>query len=275
MEGYVRRSLLVVGIVFLLRAEGSASCTIPLQPTKTGFTAAVRIGGHGPFRFLVDTAATQTVLTPALAGAAGIERSGTVAALTTSGPLGTESGTARNVSIGDLTVERLPVLIVALPEFKSHGRLDGIVGMDVLKDRSFLLDLRRRCLEPDFDGASLQSGTTIGSHEIVGRVALEVAGLNLVLDSGASFPVLMSPAAQKLAIADNEFELISAGGKQTARSGTIPSLRLGTITLRNLPAAFTRQHDPREDALIPASLFSSIYVDASRRFVILNGNFNR
>ena len=260
--------LVAVTASLALRREASGSCSIPLEPTRTSFVAPVRIGGEGPFRFLFDTGTSMTVLNAPLAKRLGIAPLSSRQAVGTGGALSAGTATVDGFAIGPITTT-LPVLIVDLPEFASHGRVDGIIGMDVLAGRAFRIDVRRRCVE--LDGETPANGARLESEEIVGRVAIKSDSMNFVLDSAASFAVLMSEPAQKLVKLDQSIDMTSASGRDRVDAGFIPRLRLGTLSLRDVPAAVSRQLDKREDALLPVRIFSSVYVDASRRFVILNG----
>jgi predicted aspartyl protease len=262
------RSLKIVALCLLVRGTALAGCAVPLEPTRTSFVAQVRVGVHGPFRFLVDTATSVTVVDSNVAKQLDISSSGSTQALSTTGPMDVHRGVIEDMQVGNVTRSRLPVLIAPLPIFKSHGRVDGILGMDFLAGHSVLLDIRRRCLDLDVE---VTGGTTIETEEIAGRVALRQSGLNFVLDSAASFTVLTSARAAKLAFREQTIELTSAAGRQNVPSATIPLLKLGDIVIRDLPAAIIAGRNLSEDALIPVTMFSSIFIDASRRFAVLNG----
>jgi predicted aspartyl protease len=246
--------------------DGAAAvCTIPLQPTRTSFVTEVRIDGRGPFRFLVDTGTSVTVVSPA----AGVQASRTVQAVSTTGPVEVREGTVESLRAGGAEVRSLPVVILDLPHFPSHGRIDGILGMNFVEGRSVLLDVRRRCLSVGIAGVS--GGAAIAADEIAGRVAVRVDDLRLVLDSAASYPVLMTDRARRLASVEGTFEMTSAAGRSRARSGKLPVLRLGDVVLRDLAVALVEGADPREDGLLPLTMFSSVFIAADRKTVTLNG----
>src|SRR5687767_4258212 len=114
-------------ILFLIPGiAGAGVCPIPLEPTRTSFVTKVWIEDRGPFRFLVDTGTSVTVVTPST----GLEPSKTVEALTTSGPVEIAETVASSLRAGDIEVADLRVLIADLPRFPSHGRVDGILGMN-------------------------------------------------------------------------------------------------------------------------------------------------
>ena len=255
-----------VACCMLLRAATAAGCAVPLQPTQKGYLVELRAGGAGPFRFLFDTGSSMTVVTPALAQQLSLDVTGTAQAQTTSGRVETGMGTIREVSVGGEQRDELSVLVAALPHFPGHGRIHGILGADFLAGRSYRIDLQQRCVTLD---PAVSRGTRIEAEEVAGRLALKVDAMNLVLDSGASFPVLLSARARALARETGRFEMTTAAGIHSAASGVIERLRIGDVSLRGVAAAFAAQHDPREDALIPITLFREVYVAADRRSAVV------
>lgn len=244
----------------------AAACTIPLTPTRTAFVAAVRIGASRPLRFLVDTGSSLTVIDRSVARELAIEPERRVTAVSTTGALRADETVLENVRTGDLTLARTPALVADLPTFASHGHLDGILGMSMFNGRSVLLDLRRRCVE--LDGAPPR-GVPVRAHEVAGRVAIDAEGLSFVLDSGASFPVLKSPAARAFAAPAGVAEITSAAGKRNASTATIPILHVGGVVFRDVAAALALVPDDREDGLLPITFFRAIYIAANRDLVII------
>ncbi len=260
------RALIVAILSLTVRAAVARDCSIPLQPTGTAFTAIVRIGSAGPFRFLVDTGATTTVIDRSVAAAIGLQPVRTIEALSTTGSLDVQETTVDELRAGSVTVMRSPVLITSLPRFVNHGHVDGILGMSFFAGRALLLDVRGRCVELDVPAPR---GMTLGAHEVVGRVAVEAGALTFILDSGTSFLVLTSSRARALAVEDGTMEMTSAAGRRRAATATIPIFRIGPVILRDVPAALAPAEDPREDGLLPVTPFASVYIAADRKRVIL------
>lgn len=242
-------------------------CPIPLQPTKTSFVTAVWIGAEGPLRFLVDTGATTTVIDRKVAQRIGLKPVRTIAAVTTTGPLDVSEAVVEELRAGEERSWGMSVLIADLPHFPNHGRLDGLLGMNAFAGRALNIDVRGGCIELD---ANPPRGATIAAREIAGRVAIEVEGLSLILDSGASFPVLTSPRARALATGETAMELTSASGRQRATKATVPLLRIGHLIFRDITVALAPQTDAREDGLLPITPFHNVYIAADRKSVIVN-----
>ncbi|HEX6178451.1 MAG TPA: aspartyl protease family protein [Thermoanaerobaculia bacterium] len=261
------RALLLNVVALVVAVTDVLACSVPLKSTRTSFTASVTVEGEGPFRFLVDTGSSLTVIDRALAQRLRLPSGKPIEAITTSGAASVVRSTVTELRAGSLIVANLPVLVTPLPHFPSHGRVDGIVGMNALANRSFVLDVERRCLDID---AIEPEGTTLAAREVASRVTIAIDEVNFVLDSGASFPVLMTLRARALGVRNGASHVTTAGGVHAMESARIPELRAGNVRLRDLDAVFAPPTgDPREDALLPVTAFRRIYVDAARTRVIL------
>src|SRR6476469_9632438 len=106
------------------------ACPIPLEPTRTAFVTSVSLGATGPFRFLVDTGSTLTVVDRAVADRLGLELIRTITAVSTTGTVETAETVIAQLQAGDVSMTGVAALVVSLPRFPSHGHLDGILGMN-------------------------------------------------------------------------------------------------------------------------------------------------
>src|SRR5688500_17754801 len=155
----------------VVRDLSAAGCGVPLEPTRTAFVVSVSVGEHGPYRFLFDTGTSTSVITPKLARRVGATMFGTTEAITTTGTVRVGRSVIENVRIGAIRRPALPVLILALPEFPSHGRIDGIIGSDILAGHGYRIDVDGRCLH--FDAQAVE-GSRVEAEEIGGRMTLRV-----------------------------------------------------------------------------------------------------
>jgi predicted aspartyl protease len=256
-----------VGLFLVAGAAMGGGCSIPLQPTRTAFVTDVRVGSSGVLRFLVDTGATTSVIDRSVALQIGLRASRTVAAVSTTGVLDVGEAVVGELRAGAISAFDTPVLIADLPSFSSHGRLDGILGMSFFAGRSLLLDVGRRCAEV---GIEAPRGTLLAAREVAGRIAVEIDGLQFVLDSGASFPVLRSARARARAGDGSTAEVTSAAGRRRMTTAILPVLHIGRRIVRAVSVAIAPDVDPREDGLLPVTFFSSIYIAADRKSVVVN-----
>jgi predicted aspartyl protease len=260
------RALVALALCLAVPEAGAGECPIPLEPTGTAFVTTVRIGSEGPLRFLVDTGATITVIERSVAQRIGLQPTRTIEAISTTGTLDVQEAMVDELRAGNVSIVHTPALITVLPQFANHGHLDGILGMSFFAGRAVHLDIRRRCAEVD---VAPPRGMTLDAHEVVGRVAVEIEGFNFILDSGASFPVLTSTHARALAVEEGGAEITSAAGRRRMSTATIPVLRIGRMIFRDVAVALAPARDPREDGLFPITPFSSIYIAADRKSVVI------
>ena len=271
-----RRQLFVITVVSIIALEvAAANCPIPLQPTRTSFVTHTWIDGQGPYKFVVDTATSVTVITPEVARAAGVKSGRTIGAVSTTGAIRVEETVLPELRAGAVSRRNVAALVHGLPRFRSHGRLDGILGMNFFGRSSYVLDVRARCLDIDVPASEISGGMHLRSSLVADRVTVHVpaAGgepLKMTLDSAASMMVLVSPRAQGLAMRGESTAVTSAAGTRQLESGIIPKLRIGDLSFRDVPSVIA-PGATGEDALLPVTLFSSVYVDSSRESVILNG----
>jgi predicted aspartyl protease len=207
-----------------------------------------------------------TVIDRSVADRIGVQSRRPVVAVSTNGAMQADEGIVDELRVANVSMRQLPVLIADLPPFTNHGRLDGILGIDFFEGRSLRFDVRKRCLEI---GVDAPAGPPLDAHEIAGRVALETEGLQFVLDSGASFPVLTSARAQALAVRGGVMDLESAAGRRRTATATLPELRIGRIVLRDVAVALVPGTDAGIDGLLPITPFASVYISADRKRVVL------
>lgn len=176
----------------------------------TAFVATVRIGPLDALRFLVDTAATRTAITPRVRNLLGLHSTDAKTEVVTGagGLIGTQSFILPSVAVGEAVEQDVHVIVLDLPHDRSWigMPLDGILGMDFLRnyDVHFKVDAGsmelsrvswrtgkptelRDASRTAFDMGS--PGLVVTSVKVNGQ---PVAG---ILDTGASRSVLNRSAA--------------------------------------------------------------------------------
>ncbi len=205
--------------VAALSALLSAACGAPAVPIRleAGLVfAEVRIDGQGPFTFILDTGATETVLTPRTARALGLRTQPVTATQAT--------GVVRSLAAGAAEVRDLRVFVFDPPQALSlrldHG-LDyhGLLGCSFLERFVTTLDYGAR--QVTFAPVARRSAAAAGADEPVPPGAARVrftlrdrlihvpalvsaagrsATLPFLLDTGAAEVVLRPAAATRLGL---------------------------------------------------------------------------
>ncbi|WP_068878233.1 MULTISPECIES: aspartyl protease family protein [unclassified Phenylobacterium] len=266
-------------------------------------TVPVRLGKRGPFQFVVDTGANRTVIGVETAQRCSLVGDGVAPV---HGIVGTQP--APLVKVPMLRVGMVQSSNLSLPVLpKASLGADGLLGIDVLRNRRMRLNFRGNTFEigPSGKGASVQSlggggGTRIPdpSRGIVvpaqyrsGQLVIfdaDVAGVPVraFLDSGAQITCgnealrdVLVRERPELAGRMVESQLISATGQTSpARIGPLPRLRLGGLGLNNIRAAFAPLHifslwglNDRPAMLVGVDVlrhFDEVTLDFGRREVI-------
>ena len=165
-------------------------------------TVAVRIGGKGPYRFLVDTGATRTVVSSAVAAALGLS-SGPVARLhSTTGTSLVRTAIVPQFELGPGRVRRVEAPLLEA----SHMGADGIIGVDSLRSEKVIFDFRARLISivpakqrvRDEPGTIVVRGKLRQGHLIVTSATANRVALTAILDTGSE--ITMGNAALRGAL---------------------------------------------------------------------------
>jgi len=188
------------------KVEGPAQpAPIRLQrmPLLNFLFTEVMINGKGPYRFILDTGATQTVLSEKLAGTLGLKRIGTNIMYGLGGDGKVESPIYRadSVKVGDVTVKNVPLGTLGNPILDLV--MDGILGPALLSDFTITIDYPGSQLElsrkPPTGGTAIQAWFFSGLLLVPSQVNGKFDG-NFLLDTGADGTLLSHSMASDLGV---------------------------------------------------------------------------
>jgi hypothetical protein len=245
-------------------------------------TAPIRVNGAGPYPFVVDTGANQSVISAELATRLGLPR----------GPDEPLSGVA-GVQMTPTTRARLDIgarrgvetLLSILPEADIGGA--GMLGLDGLAGDVLTLDFRGQALRIDRprrrwgdpDEITLPARRRDGQLTLVDA---DLGGVRLTafLDSGAqstigNMALLALSSTRAIGGPWIDTPIVSATGQTiSARMAELPDLRVGTLRLPSWPVAFADLYTFRMWKLVerPAILLG---VDVMSRFEHVSLDFSR
>jgi clan AA aspartic protease (TIGR02281 family) len=171
-----------------LAASAFADCapqaTIALQPMASGhFVLPMDVNGT-PMRFLIDTGASNSLLTTRAADATGLPRNAMAAGKALGGAAVKDYVTAPAVGLGGIPQGPIPfaILSAALP-------VDGIIGLDILSRYDVTFDFPSARMMLYAPGACTPAGQAIAYTTERGHIVLTalVDGKPITawLDSGA------------------------------------------------------------------------------------------
>jgi hypothetical protein len=216
------------------------------RKVETRLSVEVRVNGRGPYLFIVDSGADTSAV--GLRIAHDLEL-----------PLGTpvvlNNMTDRNIvdrvrvaelSVGPTTISDLQ--LPALREADIGGA--GMIGIDALKRQRLMLDFEQRLIKVEDASKppkSLPGEIVVVAHLHRGQLiltAVKVGGLSLdaVVDTGSEVTIGNIALRDKLIRRHHKLEKVTAigvtGKSLELQIGIIPELRLGSVTLTNVPMAF-------------------------------------
>ncbi len=257
-----------------------ASTAVQLLAVDTRMTVPVLIDGKGPFRFIVDSGATRTVISSRLAAQLGLPSAGIV-------PLHSVGGESDvpAVRIASLYVGALPAKAIVAPvldEANLGGA--GILGIDTLANKKVVIDLVRNSMtiEPAdrFVRATSPDEIVVTARSRFGQLVLadaDVAGQHIyaIVDTGSMVTIGNLALRDKLVrhkrATPQPMEITDVTGRKIiAASAPISDLRLGSFHIQDAVIAFDDAHAFERFGLSkkPAMLLGMDMMRAFRRVSI-------
>ncbi len=202
------RFLIVFAILTIVTIHRCVASDIPFNLEENIILVKGNVNGRGPYTFIVDTGATETVITPSTAERIGIP----------SMPWGSDQrvGTVESISLGEAMAKNLRVYIFDPPQALTL-RLDsgidyqGILGFNFLSQFLISIDYQAKKI-------SLDSAPLISQAETVGRDTFQLpfelkdhhihiqgrindkGPIDFLVDTGAAQSVLIPKIARQLGI---------------------------------------------------------------------------
>lgn len=213
-------------------------------------TVPVRINGGGPYGFVVDTGANQSIISKELADKLALP-AGTPAPLNGVAGVQVAPTTQVKLEVGKRALDNQTLSI--LPQ-AGIGAL-GMLGLDAVGDQALTLDFAGRELRIETrqsnwrDPAAIRSAAQRKDGQLT-LVDAYLAGIRLTafIDSGAE-NTIGNMALRELALARNphaawnSVPIISSTGQTImAEIADLPALKVGGIRLPNWPVAFADLH---------------------------------
>ena len=213
-------------------------------------TVAVKLGGTGPYQFLVDTGADRTAVSRELVSQLGLPSSGGVELHSVSGV-----STVKTARVHDLELTHPPEQSIdAAVLDRAYMGADGIVGVDVLRSQRVQFDFGTQTMSivpsatPDFraeQGTIVVSARRKNGRLIVTDAEVDGHSLTVVLDTGSEISIGNSALRRSLlgsSLIDPQrtVELESVTGQKIVGDYMrVPAIKIGGIGLTNLAIVFT------------------------------------
>ena len=220
---------------------------INARKASTRMTVEVKVNGKGPYRFVVDSGADTSVVGNRLARSQQLSL-GTPVFLNGI----TDSSRVFRVLVDELQLGDSVIRNLELPAL-NEGDLgaDGMVGIDALVEQRLMLDFEKRTIKvedahipaPRMDGEIVVTARRRRGQLILTQVSANNHPIQAVVDTGSEITIGNIALRDKL-IRRNPSKAITIG--VTGVTGVtvdmqlvrIAELRLGSITLHDVPIAF-------------------------------------
>lgn len=215
-------------------------------------TVPVRLGGSGPFRFLVDTGADRTAVSSAVVARLGLEMGKDASLHTLTGMTSVQTATVPSLQLSrsDLRIVDAPVLDAA------KMGADGILGTDSLRSQRVMFDFEKNLMTivPSEQKVAREEGTIVvtgrlrNGRLIVTNAVADGQIITVVLDTGSQ--VSLGNEALRMRLGNRgqlrssgSVELESVTGALLQGEYTfVKTLTVGDVGLSNLAVVFADAH---------------------------------
>jgi predicted aspartyl protease len=279
---HIARSLTVL----LLAAGPAASAAdtasqLRFQLLEDGtIIVPVKINGAGPFRFMLDTGSTRTVVSVKLTRKL---RLPVVAQSLMITPSGRDMGVLvqlNGLAIGNSGEVDVKALIGPREHFTADA-IDGLIGQDVLGPLIYTIDYVRRHIVWHSGLAPGNVGMRLPLEASEGRFLVSIphpaqgeARLKFIPDSGSDGFVLFARGARfPLPATPLEVGVLrTLSGHRLVRRVLLGDVHVGGVILRNQTAVIVERNEPDAplgDGLLPLHVFGRVTFHGPERYLVV------
>jgi predicted aspartyl protease len=269
----------------LLLVALSATAAANLSPTRFdlledgSIVVPVTISGMGPYRFVLDTGSSRTVISTRLSREL---RLPVIAKTLMVMPAGRE--VAHIVRLNGLAVAGRPgvnvsAAVMPADRVAAGQPVDGLIGQDVLAAVVYTIDYDRREVEWHAPGDQLPGSRlplNIRDNRLLVSLAQrdgDLSPLSLIPDSGSDGLVLFAHAQDKLRLTLLDVGVLtSLSGSRLARRVQVDGLMVGNTRLTNPFAVVVDTGEPATmmgDGLLPLHLFARVTFNVGEGYLIV------
>lgn len=248
MRAFVVTGLTLLTVVSAAAAADRSRSAVPLTiDAHGGIVVQVRVNGSGPFKFILDTGASRSVVADNLARELGAPVVAKSEVVTSAGSDVRLVVRLTSVALDGSRVDALLAPVLPAANLAQLGRgVRGLLGQDFLSAFNYTLDYRRSRLTWDeplaCDGAGAVPLTSAEGRFVLEAESAPGQRLRLVPDSGAEVAVLFRGATPVQPIS---------------------RVQVGATTLRGLRTVVVDRDDENADGLLPLHGFASVSFAAS------------
>jgi hypothetical protein len=220
---------------------------IEARKLRSRMTVEVNVNDTGPYRFVVDSGADTSVIGRRIATALKLPAGGSVLLNGI-----TDSSVVDRVVVDELELGPTAVYNLQLPVLKELDiGAEGMIGLDALVEQRLMLDFEKRTIAvddalrplPKMDGEIVVTARLKRGQLILTQVKAGSTQVDAVVDTGSEITIGNTALRDKLAKRyPGKIEKIQVAGVTGVITELelirIPELKLGSVTLQNVPIAF-------------------------------------
>lgn len=239
----------------------------------------VTIAGAGPYRFVVDTGSSRTVISTRLWHALRLPVVAKTQMVTPSGR--DEAWVVRldRLAIGFRPEVTVDAAVMQADRYAAGQRVDGLIGQDVLSTAIFTIDYVQSAIRWHAPGEALL-GERLALNVNRNRLLVNLPQypgdpqpLSLIPDSGSDALVVFAHARDKVKFTSLDVGVLSGmSGTKLARRIQLEDLVVGQARLKNPLGVLIDSDAPPDlmgDGLLPLHNFSRVTFDVAGGFLIV------
>lgn len=218
-----------------------------LRDRRGRVVAPVHVNGQGPYRFIVDTGANRSVISPDLAARLGLQATTTGDVHSIEGVQPAPIAEFATLTHGDVQLSAAPMPILGGSVLAGEY---GLLGVDGMQGRRLRMELRRRCIEiipsqraPRLRGFVTIQGELRFGHLVVVPGRVRDIDVNVLIDTGADSSlgnVALREALGPVRVRENDPNIGRAftAGRPIVleRAVVIPRVTMGDVGISNVAA---------------------------------------
>lgn len=220
---------------------------INARTIKTRMTVEVRVNGRGPYRFLVDSGADSSVVGMRIARDLKLPAGAPAMLHGTTGSARVDRVLIDELLLGQGIIRNLEV--PALSEIDLGG--EGLIGIDALVEQRLMMDFEKRLIKVEdarqkaqvLDGEIVVRARRRRGQLILTQVRAANLPVDAVVDTGSQITIGNIKLRDRL-IKGNRDKFVTVaitgvtGETIEVQIARVAELRLGSVTLKNVPIAF-------------------------------------
>lgn len=220
---------------------------IDAKTLASRMTVAVKVNGSGPYRFVVDSGADSSVVGERVARLLKLPLGRRTILNSITDSQYVDRVLVDELELGPTKVQDLEIPVLRERDLGAHGML----GLDALVEQRLMLDFEKRLITiddgrtplPKFNDEIVVTARLRKGQLILTQVRAGTQQLDAVVDTGSEITIGNSALRDKLLKRNprqfTEIEVTGVTGTTSKlQLARIPLLRIGSVTMHNVPVAF-------------------------------------